>query len=139
MERTGVYWKPIFHLLAGDFPGLLVKPAPSKHVPGRQTDGQDCRWVAALLEHGLLRGSFIPPVEMRDRRDLTRYRRQRVHPHSAAVHRRQQVLADANVKVASVATDVLGVSGRAILRALLAGVVPPEEFAALATGRLRKK
>jgi len=96
-------------------------------VPGRKTDVKDCRWIAELLEHGLLQGSFIPPVEIRDLRDLTRYRRQLVNTHSAEVNRLQQVLEDANIKLASVATDVMGVSGRAILRALLAGVVSPEE------------
>jgi len=127
MESTGVYWKPIFNLLEGHFPVLLVHPAHSKHVPGRKTDVQECRWVADLLEHGLLRGSFIPPVELRDLRDLTRYRRQLVHPPSAEVHRLQKGLEDAKSKLASGATDGMGVSGRAILRALLAGVVSPEE------------
>ena len=126
MESTGVYWKPIFNVLEGDFTILLVNPAHIKQVPGRKTDVKDCRWVAELLEHGLLRGSFIPPIEIRDLRDLTRYRRQLVHTHSAEVHRLQKVLEDANIKLASVATDVMGVSGRAILRALLAGVVNPE-------------
>src|SRR6516164_8672222 len=110
-----------------------------KQVPGRKTDVKACRWIAELLEHGLLRGSFIPPIEIRDLRDLTRYRRQLVNTHSAEVNRLQKVLEDANIKLASVATDVMGVSGRAILRALLAGVVSPEELAELAKGRLRKK
>ena len=139
MESTGVYWKPIFNLLEGDFTVLLVNPAHIKQVPGRKADVKDCRWVAELLEHGLLRGSFIPPVEIRDLRDLTRYRRQLVNTHSAEVNRLQKVLEDANIKLASVATDVMGVSGRAILRALLAGVVSPEALAELAKGRLRKK
>jgi hypothetical protein len=91
------------------------------------------------LEHGLLRGSFIPPIEIRDLRDLTRYRRQLVNTHSAEVNRLQKVLEDANIKLASVATDVMGVSGRAILHALLAGVVSPEALAELAKGRLRQK
>jgi len=118
---------------------LLVNPAHIKQVPGRKTDVKDCRWIAELLEHGLLRGSFIPPIEIRDLRDLTRYRRQLVNTHSAEVNRLQKVLEDANIKLASVATDVMGVSGRAILRALLAGIVSPEELAELAKGRLRKK
>jgi transposase len=139
MESTGVYWKPIFNLLEGDFTVLLVNPAHIKQVPGRKTDVKDCRWIAELLEHGLLRGSFIPPIEIRDLRDLTRYRRQLVNTHSAEVNRLQKVLEDANIKLASVATDVMGVSGRAILRALLAGVVSPEALAELAKGRLRKK
>jgi len=139
IESTGVYWKPIFNLFEGDFTVLLVNPSHIKQVPGRKTDVKDCRWIAELLEHGLLRGSFIPPVEMRDLRDLTRYRRQLVNTHSAEVNRLQKVLEDANIKLASVATDVMGVSGRAILRALLAGVVSPEALADLAKGRLRKK
>jgi transposase len=139
MESTGVYWKPIFNVLEGDFTVLLVNPAHIKQVPGRKTEVKDCRWVAELLEHGLLRGSFIPPIAIRDLRDLTHYRRQLVNTHSAEVNRLQKVLEDANIKLASVATDVMGVSGRAILRALLAGVVSPEELAELAKGRLRKK
>ena len=126
MESTGVDWQPICHLLEGDFTVLLVNPAHIQQVPGRKTDVKDCRWVAALLEHGLRRGSFIPPVEIRDLRALTRSRRQLVNTHSAEVNRLQKVLEDANIQLASVATDVVGVSGRAILRALLAGVVNPE-------------
>jgi transposase len=118
---------------------LLVNPAHIKQVPGRKTDVKDCRWIAELLEHGLLRGSFIPPIAIRDLRDLTRYRRQLVHTHSAEVNRLQKILEDANIKLASVATDVMGVSGRAILGALLAGVESPEALADLAKGRLRKK
>src|SRR5215813_14664573 len=110
MESTGVYWKPIFNLLEGDFTVLLVNPAHIKQVPGRKTDVKDCRWIAELLEHGLLKGSFIPPVEIRDLRDLTRYRRQLVNTPSAEVNRLQKVLEDANIKLASVATDVMGVS-----------------------------
>jgi transposase len=83
IESTGVYWKPIFNLLEGDFTVLLVNPAHIKQVPGRKTDVKDCRWIAELLEHGLLRGSFIPPIAIRDLRDLTRYRRQLVNTHSA--------------------------------------------------------
>lgn len=139
MESTGVYWKPIFNLLEADFTILLVNPAHIKQVPGRKTDVKDCRWVAELLEHGLLRGSFIPPIEIRDLRDLTRYRRQLVQARSAEVNRLQKVLEDANIKLASVATDVMGVSGRAIVQALLAGVVDPTHLAELAKGRLRKK
>jgi transposase len=100
------------NVLEGDFTVLLVNPAHIKQVPGRKTDVKDCRWVAELLEHGLLRGSFIPPVEIRDLRELTRYRRQLVHTHSAEGHRLQKVLEDANIKLASVATEVMGVSGQ---------------------------
>jgi transposase len=139
MESTGVYWKPIFNLLEGDFQVLLVNPTQVKPVPGRKTDVKDCAWIAQLLEHGLLHGSFIPPLEIRDLRDLTRYRRQLVHEHTAEVNRVQKVLEMANLKLASVATDVMGVSGRAILHALLAGERDPEQLAELSKGRLRTK
>ncbi|GFP27272.1 hypothetical protein HKBW3S33_00686, partial [Candidatus Hakubella thermalkaliphila] len=111
MESTGVYWKPIFNLLEGDFEVLLVNPTHIKHVPGRKTDIKDCEWIAQLLEHGLLRGSFIPPMAIRDLRDLTRYRRQLVNDRTSEVNRLQKVLETANIKLASVATDVMGKSG----------------------------
>jgi len=139
LESTGVYWKPIFNLLEGDFQVMLVNPTHIKRVPGRKTDVKDCEWIAQLLEHGLLNASFIPPLEIRDLRDLTRYRRQLVHEHTAEVNRLQKVLETANIKLASVATDVLGQSGRAILHALLAGVRDPEQLAELSKGRLRNK
>jgi transposase len=139
MESTGVYWKPLFNLLEGQVTILLVNPAHIKQVPGRKTDVKDCAWIAELLEHGLLKGSFIPPVEIRDLRDLTRYRRQLVNTHSAEVNRLQKILEDANIKLASVATDVMGVSGRTILQALLAGVADPAQLAELSKGRLRAK
>jgi transposase len=138
-ESTGVYWKPIFNLLEGQLTILLVNPAHIKQVPGRKTDVKDCQWIAELLEHGLLKGSFIPPLAIRDLRDLTRYRRQLVNTQSAEVNRLQKILEDANIKLASVATDVMGVSGRRILQALLAGNVDPEQLAELAKGRLRAK
>jgi transposase len=139
MESTGVYWKPIFNLLEGDFTVMLVNPAHIKQVPGRKTDVKDCQWLAQLLEHGLVKGSFIPPVEIRDLRDLTRYRRQLVNEKSAEVNRLQKLLENANIKLASVATDVMGVSGRAILTAMLAGVSDPKQLAELSKGRLRNK
>ncbi|GFP40518.1 IS110 family RNA-guided transposase, partial [Candidatus Hakubella thermalkaliphila] len=139
MESTGVYWKPIFNLLEGDFKVLLVNPTHIKHVPGRKTDIKDCEWIAQLLEHGLLRGSFIPPMAIRDLRDLTRYRRQLVNDRTSEVNRLQKVLETANIKLASVATDVMGKSGRAILKALLAGVDDPKQLAELSRGRLRNK
>jgi transposase len=139
MESTGVYWKPVFNLLEDDFEVLLVNPAHLKHVPGRKTDVKDCEWIAELLEHGLLRGSFIPPREIRDLRDVTRYRRRLVQMRASEVNRLQKVLEDANIKLASVASDVTGVSGRAILSALLAGQRDPQELAELSKGRLRRK
>jgi transposase len=114
-------------VLERDFTVLLVNPAHITQVPGRKTDVKDCTWVAELLEHGRLKGSVIPPVEIRDLRDLTRYRRPLVHAHSAAVNRLQKVLEDANITLASVASDVMGASGRAIVQALLAGVDAPEQ------------
>jgi transposase len=139
MESTGVYWKPVFNLLEGDCAVMLVNPSHIKQVPGRKTDVKDCAWLAELLEHGLLKGSFIPPIKIRDLRDLTRYRRQLVNTHSDEVNRLQKILEDANIKLASVATDVMGVSGRLILQALLAGVHDPEALAELSKGRLRNK
>lgn len=139
IESTGVYWKPVFNLLEDDFEVLLVNPAHLKHVPGRKTDVKDCEWIAELLEHGLLRGSFIPPREIRDLRDLTRYRRRLVQMRTSEVNRLQKILEDANIKLASVASDVMGVSGRAILNALLAGEGDPQKLAELSKGRLRRK
>jgi transposase len=139
MESTGVYWKPIFNLLEGDFEVMLINPTHIKQVPGRKTDVRDCEWIAELLEHGLLKASFIPPVEIRDLRDLTRYRRRLVEARASEVRRLQKILEQANIKLASVATDVLGVSGRAILEALLHGNQEPLEMAELAKGRLRQK
>lgn len=139
MESTGVYWKPIFNLLEGDFEIMLINPTHIKQVPGRKTDVRDCEWIAELLEHGLLKASFIPPVEIRDLRDLTRYRRRLVEARASEVRRLQKILEQANIKLASVATDVLGVSGRAILEALLSGKQQPPQMAELAKGRLRQK
>jgi transposase len=140
MESTGVYWKPLFNLFEGDFEILLVNPVHIKQVPGRKTDVKDCQWIAELLEHGLLRASFIPPVEIRDLRDLTRYRRRLVQTRTAEVNRVQKLLEQANIKLASVATDIMGVSGRAMLEALVHGEQQdPEQIAELAKGRLREK
>jgi len=139
MESTGVYWKPIFNLLEGDFEVMLINPTHIKQVPGRKTDVRDCEWIAELLEHGLLKASFIPPVEIRDLRDLTRYRRRLVEARASEVRRVQKLLEQANIKLASVATDVMGASGRAILEVLLSGNQEPAQMAELAKGRLRQK
>jgi transposase len=139
MEATGVYWKPGYYLLEEDFELLLVNAAHIKHVPGRKTDVQDAQWIAQLLEHGLLRGSFVPPREIRELRDLTRYRKSLIRERQREANRLHKLLEDANIKLASVATDVLGVSGRAMLGALLSGESDPEVLAELARGRLRKK
>ncbi len=139
MESTGVYWKPIFNLLEGSFKVLLVNAAHIKAVPGRKTDVKDCEWIADLLSHGLLKGSFIPPEPIRDLRDLTRYRKSLSDERVREVNRLQKLLESANIKLSCVATDVMGVSGRAMLEALLGGKTDPEALADLARGKLRKK
>src|SRR5215510_13807152 len=117
MESTGVYWKPIYYVLEERFTCLLVNPSHVKQVPGRKTDVRDSAWIAQLLEHGLLRGSFVPPAPIRERRDLTRHRKTITQERSRAINRLHKTLEDADIKLASVATDVLGVSGRAMLEA----------------------
>ena len=139
MESTGVFWKPIFHILEDRFEVLLVNPQHIKQVPGRKTDVKDCQWIAQLLQHGLLRGSFVPPKPIRELRDLTRQRSQLVAEKAAVANRIQKVLEDANIKLSSVATDVLGTSGRAMIRGLIAGQEDPDALAELARRRLRQK
>jgi transposase len=140
MESTGVYWKPLWNLLeGGPFKLLLVNAQHIKQVPGRKTDVKDCEWIAQLLQCGLLRGSFVPPVPQRDLRELTRQRRQLIQAKASVANRIQKVLEDANIKLGSVATDVLGVSGRDMLRALIAGQDDPAALAELARGKLRAK
>jgi transposase len=139
LESTGVYWKPVYHILEGAFTLLLVNASHLKKVPGRKTDVKDCEWIAQLLQHGLLRPSFVPPAPVRELRELTRQRVQLVADKSRVANRIQKLLEDANCKLGSVATDVLGQSGRAILRALVAGETDPEKLAELAVGRLRVK
>ena len=139
MESTGVYWKPVFHLLEGRFEVLLANAHRMKNVPGRKTDVKDAEWIAQLLQYGLLEASFIPPPPIRDLRDLTRNRAQLVRGRAAVANRIQKVLEDANIKLSSVATDVLGASGRAMLGALIDGREDPAELAGLARGSLRRK
>ena len=140
MESTGVYWKPVFHLLEGRFTEILLVNAQSiKNVPGRKTDVKDCEWIAQLLQCGLLRGSFVPPVAIRQLRDLTRQRSQLVADRARVANRIQKVLEDANIKLASVATDILGVSGRAMLEAMIRGESDPKVLADMAQRRLRAK
>jgi transposase len=140
MESTGVYWKPVFHLLEGRFRELLLVNAQHiKNVPGRKSDVKDCEWIAQLLQCGLLRGSFVPPPAIRQLRDLTRQRSQLVADRARVANRIQKVLEDANIKLASVATDILGVSGRAMLEAMIAGESDPALLADLAKRRLRAK
>jgi transposase len=116
--RTGEYWQPGFNLLESDFHGLWVNAAHIKAVPGRKTDVNEAQWIADLLNHGLLKASFVPPLGQRERRELTRHRSHFVRERASVVNRVQKVLESANIKLASVATDVLGVSGRALLEAL---------------------
>jgi transposase len=141
MEATGQYWKPIWYVLEerGGFELLLVNARHVKILPGRKTDVADAAWLAELLEHGLLRSSFVPPPEIRRLRDLTRYRKRLIQTHTAECQRVQKALEDAGIKLDSVASDVLGVSGRAMLKALIAGERDPEVLAELAKGALRKK
>lgn len=140
MEATGPYWKPIWYVLEdAGFELLLVNSRHVKILPGRKTDVGDAAWLAELLEHGLLRGSFIPPDQVRKMRDVSRYRKKLIQTHTAECQRIQKNLEDAGIKLDSVASDVLGVSGRAMLRALLAGERDPEILAELSKGTLRKK
>jgi transposase len=139
MESTGVYWKPIYYVLEERFTCLLVNAAHVKQVPGRKTDVQDCVWIAQLLEHGLLRGSFVPPAPIRELRDLTRYRKVLIQDRTREANRLHKLLEDAGIKLASVATDILGVSGRAMLEALVRGTTDPEVLAELARGKLWAK
>lgn len=139
MESTGVYWKPIFNLLEGRFEVMLVNPKHIKQVPGRKTDVRDCEWIAQLLQHGLLSPSFVPSQDLRELRDLTRHRTKLTQQRAAVSNRIQKVLEDANIKLASVATDILGVSGRKMLRALVLGETDAEALADLSVAGLRKK
>jgi len=139
MESTGVYWKPVWNILEGQFALVLVNAQHIKAVPGRKTDTRDCQWIADLLQHGLLRGSFVPPTPIRQLRDLTRLRTSLRQDHTAVANRMQKILEDANIKLASVASDWLGVSGRAILTQLLAGEEDATKLADLSRRRLRAK
>jgi transposase len=139
MESTGVYWKPVYNVLEGQLEVMVVNAAHIKAVPGRKTDRHDAEWIADLLQHGLVRPSFIPDRPQRELRDLTRTRTALIDERSAVVNRLQKVLEDANLKVASVATDIMGVSGRAMVEALLQGTTDPATLADLAKGRLRTK
>jgi transposase len=140
MEATGSYWKPVWYVLEErSFELKLVNAAHVKILPGRKSDVLDAEWLAELLEHGLLRGSFVPPVAIRELRDLTRYRKRLVQAHTAECQRIHKTLEDAGIKLDSVASDVLGVSGRAMLAALVSGERDPVKLAELAKGVLRKK
>jgi transposase len=139
MEATGVYWKPVFYVLEQGFTLLLVNPADVKRMPGRKTDVSDAAWLAQLLENGLLRPSFIPPRAIRELRDLVRYRSELRHDHTRVANRLHKVLQDADLKLSSLMSDILGVSGRQILQQLASGHSDPAALAELARGRLRAK
>jgi len=139
MESTGVYWRPVFNLLEGSFEVILVNAQHMKAIPGHKTDIKDSEWIADLLRHGLLKASFIPPKPIRDLRDLVRARKSVVQQRSQAINRVQKVLETANIKLSSVASDVLGKSGHDMLEAMLAGISDAETLAQLARGRLRAK
>ena len=139
MEATGVYWRPVWAVLEGQFEQMLVNPQHIKAVPGRKTDVKDCEWIADLLQHGLLKGSLVPPTPIQDLRDLTRYRAELRQAQTRVANRIQKFLEQANLKLASVASDVLGVSGRQMLEAIIGGQESPQRLAELARGRLRAK
>jgi len=139
IESTGVYWKPVFNILEGVMEVILVNARHVKAVPGRKTDVRDCEWLADLLRHGLLKASFIPPLEIRELRELTRYRQTLVREQASVANRVQRTIESGNIKLGQVATDVLGVSGRGMLRALAEGESDTEKMAKLARGRLTGK
>jgi transposase len=139
MESTGEYWKPIYNILEENFEVLLVNAQHIKAVPGRKTDVKDSEWIADLLRHGLLKASFIPPKGQRELRELTRFRSTFVKERATLINRLQKALEGANIKLASVVTNIEGVSGRAILEAIIDGQASPEAMADLAKGRLRAK
>jgi transposase len=139
MESTSVYWKPVFNLLEGSFEVVLANAYHIQAVPGRKTDVKDCEWIADLLAHGLIRASFIPPAPIRELRDLTRHRKSLIRDRVTAANRVHKVLEAANIKLGNVVSDVLGVSGRAMLNALVRGETDPEALAGLARGCLIPK
>jgi len=138
MEATGVYWKPVWHILSdGEFVLVLANAAHVKNVPGRKTDVNDATWLADLMAHGLVRASFVPDQPTQQMRDLLRTRKQFVRERSSHTQRIQKTLEDANIKLDSVITDIVGLSGRRMIEALIAGETSPESLAALAHGRIR--
>jgi transposase len=137
MESTGVYWKPVWHVLEGSFALVLAHAAHIRNVPGRKSDVNDAMWIADLLAHGLIRASFVPPTPVQELRDLTRTRKQLVREMAQHTQRIQKTLEDANIKLTGVISDVLGQSGRALLQALVAGETDPERLVELTTGRLK--
>jgi transposase len=139
IESTGVYWKPVFNILEGTLEVILVNARHIKAVPGRKTDVRDCEWLADLLRHGLLKASFIPPREIRELRELARYRQTLLREHTAVANRLQKLLESGNIKLGHVASDVLGLSGRLMLHALAEGEQDARKLAELAQGKLKSK
>ena len=139
MESTGVYWKPVYYVLEGAMTCWLLNARHLRNVPGRKTDLADAAWIAQLVEHGLVRPSFVPPPEIRELRDLTRYRKSQIEERTREAQRLDKVLQDAGLKLSSVASDILGASGRAMLAALVEGTRDPAVLAELARGALRAK
>lgn len=139
MEATGVYWRPVWHILEGQFTLMLANAAHVKNVPGRKTDVKDAVWLADLMAHGLIRSSFVPPEPVQELRQLTRTRKQLIGEITQHTLRLQKVLEDTNIKVTNVLTDLMGVTGRAILRNLISGQTDPQVLADLARGRLKNK
>jgi transposase len=139
MESTGVYWKPVYSVLEGSFELIVGNARHIRNVPGRKTDVKDAEWIADLVRHGLIAKSFVPPPPLRELRELLRYRRKLVESQAAERNRLLKLLETANIKLASVATDVFGVSGRAMLKALIEGTASAETMADLAKGQLRRK
>lgn len=139
MESTGVYWKPVYNILEEDFEIILANARHIKNVPGRKTDVKDSEWLCMLLRNGLIRGSFIPPKHIRQLRDLTRHRRKLQHNIASEKNRLQKYLEDANIKLASVASDIFGVTGRDILKQLIKGNTKADELCELARGTLKNK
>jgi transposase len=137
MESTGVYWKPVWHILEASFSLLLAHAAHIRNVPGRKSDVNDAVWIADLLAHGLIRGSFVPPTPVQELRDLTRTRKQLVREIAQHTQRLQKTLEDANIKITSVISDILGQSGRALLEAWIAGESDPERLVQLTSSRLK--
>lgn len=139
MESTGIYWKPVFNILEEDFEILLVNARHIKNVPGRKTDRKDSAWITKLLLSGLLKGSFVPSAQYRELRDLCRYKRKLIGMKVSERNRLHKQLEDANIKIASVISDVFGVSGSLIVEQLIQGEEDPLLLASLAKGQLRKK
>src|SRR5205085_11368926 len=139
MESTGIYWRPVYYVLEEVFECWLLNARHMRNVPGRKTDVKDAEWIAQLMEYGLVRPSFVPPKPIRELRNLTRYRRAQIEERTREVQRLDKVLQDAGIKLSSVASDIMGVSGRSMLRAMVAGGRDPEALAELAQGALRKK